>query len=135
MNRILLATSILAAFTAAVHTFIGTPEIKAPLLQSPLAPELSLLLYVCWHLATVTLILSAIGFYISARPKHAVASHYMALFISFMWIFFGLVFVVVDITYGGLAMLIKLPQWILLIPIGLLGLFGCSRLRVSPAGE
>lgn len=129
MNKILATASALAAFTAALHTFGGTPEIENPLLQAPLAQEISLLLYACWHLVTVTLTLSAVGFFISAKPKYAMQSHFMALFISLMWIGFGLVFVVVDITYSGLPMLLKLPQWILLIPIGLLGLWGCSRVR------
>lgn len=129
MNKILATTSVLAAFTAVLHTFGGTPEIEKPLLQAPLAPEISLLVYACWHLVTVALTLSAIGFFISAKPKYVVQSHYMALFISLMWIGFGLVFVVVDIAYSGLPMLLKLPQWILLIPIGLLGLWGCSRVK------
>ncbi|GGY80437.1 hypothetical protein GCM10011613_26830 [Cellvibrio zantedeschiae] len=131
MNKILATAAGLAAFTAALHTFGGTPEIEAPLLQAPLPQEISLLLYTCWHLVTAALTLSAIGLFISAKPKHTVQSHYMALFISFMWIAFGLVFIVVDITYSGLPMLLKLPQWILLIPIGVLGLWGCARLRMS----
>lgn len=131
MNKILLSAAVLAAFTAMLHSFGGTPEIEKPLLQAPLAPEISLLVFACWHLVTVALTLSAIGLFISAKHKYAVQSHFMALFISFMWIGFGLVFVVVDITYVGLPMLFKLPQWILLIPIGLLGLWGCARLRVS----
>jgi hypothetical protein len=135
VNKILATASALAAFTAILHTFGGTPEIEAPLLQAPLATEISLLLYACWHLVTVALALSALGLFISATPKHAVQSHYMAIFISFMWIAFGLVFVVVDVAYSGLPMLLTLPQWILLIPIGLLGLWGCARLKVSQNSE
>ncbi len=135
MNKILATASALAAFTAVLHTFGGTPEIETPLLHAPLAPEISLLLYACWHLVTVALALSAIGLFISAKPGHAMQSHYMAIFISFMWIGFGLVFVIVDVTYSGLPMLLKLPQWILLIPIGLLGLWGCVRLKVSHNSE
>lgn len=129
MNKILATTSALAAFTAALHTFGGTPEIQTPLLQAPLAPNISLLLYACWHLVTVALTLSAIALFIAAKPKHEVQSHYMALFISVMWIGFGLAFVVVDIVFSGLPMLLVLPQWVLLIPIGLLGLWGCSRVK------
>lgn len=129
MNKILASASALAAFTAALHTFGGTPEIETPLLQAPIATELGLLLYACWHLVTVALTFSAIGFFISAKPKYAIQSHYMALFISLMWVGFGLVFIIVDITHSGLPMLLKLPQWILLLPIGFLGLWGCSRIR------
>jgi hypothetical protein len=131
MNKLLVTASALAAFTAVLHTFGGTPEIETPLLHAPLAPHISLLLYACWHLVTIALALSALEFFISAKPEHAVQSHYMALFISFMWIGFGLVFVVVDIAYSGLAMLLTLPQWILLIPIGLLGLWGCASQKVA----
>jgi hypothetical protein len=93
MNRTLLFTAILAAFTAAVHIFVGTPEIQKPLLQSALPQEVRLLLYTCWHLVSVTLSLSAGAFFVSAFANLADSSRNMVKFISFTWLCFGFVFI------------------------------------------
>ncbi|MGI0119619.1 hypothetical protein [Zooshikella sp. RANM57] len=127
MNRTLLITAILAAFTAAVHIFVGTPEIQEPLLQSNLPKNISLLLYSCWHLVSITLVVSAAAFYISARGKLTGSSLPMVKLTSCMWLCFGLVFIVVALLFSGPSMLITLPQWTLVIPVGLLGLWGCSK--------
>ncbi len=126
MNRILLVTSLLAAFTAAVHTFVGTAEIQGPLLQSALPRELSLLLYACWHLVSVTLTLSAVAFFIAARATPA-SPQPVTQVLAGMWLCFGLVFIAVALRYADTSMLLKLPQWSLLLPVGALGLWGCAR--------
>lgn len=126
MNRTLLFTSILATFTAAVHIFVGTPEIQEPLLRSALPQEISLLLYACWHLVSVTLSLSALAFFISARANLAGSSRNMVKLVSYMWLCFGLVFIAIALLHSGVSMLLKLPQWTLLLPVGALGLWGCS---------
>ena len=126
MNRPLFFAALLAAFVAAVHVFVGTPEIEGPLLQSALPQEVRLLLYACWHLVSVTLTLSAAAFFISARARCTPPSHHMVKLVSYLWICFGLVFIVVALLYSGPPMLLKLPQWALLLPVGALGLWGCS---------
>lgn len=128
MNRLLLSTSLLAAFTAVIHIFVGTPEIEGPLLQSALPQEVSLLLYACWHLVSVTLTLSAVAFFISARTIDTSPQH-MTKLLSYMWLCFGLVFIAVALLYSDVSMLIKLPQWTLLLPVGALGLWGSSNKR------
>ena len=70
MNRSLLVAGVLAVFTAAVHVFVGTSEIAQPLLRSALAPEVSFLLYACWHLVSCALVLSALALVV-AVPKLA----------------------------------------------------------------
>lgn len=126
MNRTLLLAALLAAFTAAVHVFVGTPEIKGPLLQSALPQEVRLLLYACWHLVSVTLTLSAAALFVSARPSRTPPPHHTVKLVSCLWLCFGLVFIVVALLYSGPPMLLELPQWALLLPVGALGLWGCS---------
>jgi len=123
-NRILLASAALAAFTAVVHTIGGTYEIHSPLLTSPLPESISLLLYACWHLVTVTLILSALALFWVSRDGRAQSNVALPAFIGALWIAFGAVFVAVAIGLSGLPALLVLPQWTLLIPIGGLALFG-----------
>ena len=123
MNRKLLVTALLATLTATVHIFIGTPEIEAPLLQSSLPQELSLLLYVCWHLVSAILIFSAIVFFVAARTEFHIKYQHTAKLISLLWLSFGFIFIVIAAWYSGIPMLLKLPQWVLFLPIGALGLW------------
>ncbi|MGQ5525381.1 hypothetical protein ACUHMQ_19250 [Chitinimonas sp. PSY-7] len=131
-NRILLISGVLAAFTAAVHTFMGTPEIQRPLLESALAQPISLMLYACWHLVTVTLVLSALALVWSARPRNRTSAGALPLFVSLLWLLFGSVFVVVALAFVGPSALLVLPQWVLLVPVGVLGWLGSRRQFVSP---
>ncbi len=131
MNRTLFFTALLAAFTSAVHIFIGTPEIQVPLMQSELPQEISLLLYACWHLVSITLAFSSIVLFISARGGASQSSIYTARLISYLWMCFGMIFILVAILFSGINMLLALPQWILLLPVGLLGLFGSKPVAVN----
>ena len=130
-NRRLFAAGVLAALTALVHTVAGTYEVHSPLLHSNLPQPLSLLLYACWHLVTVTLCLSAWGLLRPPNPRTLQSQAVLAGAIGVAWILFGVVFVTVALLIGGsLAMLLALPQWILLIPAGALAWSGSRRLLV-----
>jgi len=126
-NRILFTSGLLAAFTALVHTFSGTAEIQQPLLTSSLAKPISLLLFACWHLVTITLILSAIALIWSALPNNKILAGALPVFVSVLWLFFGFIFIVVALVMSGVPALFVLPQWILLLPVGILGLFGAQK--------
>lgn len=124
MNKFLLSASILAAVTAAIHTFVGGQEIATPLLNSQLPEEPRLTLYAVWHMATVVLALSAAALFAGAMPRYAVSGRSMVLFISALWLAFGAVFVIVATIEPGSGLYFKLPQWVLLLPVGLLGVLG-----------
>lgn len=131
MNRILLAAAVLAALTAGLHLFVGTPEIAAPLLNSSFPPELSYLLYACWHLVSCSLAISAGALFICALHYEHQTARAMAILISCLWLSFGLVFVAVGLFGARGTLLFELPQWILLLPVGVLGLWGISLQRVE----
>jgi hypothetical protein len=126
-NRALLVAAYLAAFTAIVHTIGGTLEIHTPLLTSPLPAPISLLLYACWHLVTAALILSAIALFWSSHNNRAESNFALPAFIGILWVSFGVVFVFVALYFSGLNGLMVLPQWVLLIPIGALTIYGARK--------
>jgi hypothetical protein len=101
MNRPLLVISVLAAFTACVHVFVGTPEIATPLLNSSLALEVSFLLYACWHLVSVVLAFSAVALFVSSLPRYIQPARMLALFVSWLWLASGAVFVVIGFFGAG----------------------------------
>lgn len=133
-NRIFFIAGLLAAFTAALHTFVGTYEVHTPLLDSSLPRPLALLLYACWHLVTVALCFSAWVFLRPPKPRTLQTRAVVAGAFGLMWLLFGLVFVVVALTIGGdVSALVTLPQWALLLPVGALAWLGSRKLLATPA--
>lgn len=124
MSKTIFTAGLIAAFTAAIHIFAGGPEIAVPLLYSQITEVPKLTLYAVWHMVSAALVFSAIALFIGSLNKHKDSARYLVTFISLLWIAFGLVFIVVAITRAGEGLFFKLPQWILLIPVGLLGLWG-----------
>jgi hypothetical protein len=114
----------LAAFTAILHAIVGTAEVHTPLLRSTLLPEVSLLLYACWHIVTVLLAGSSIIFFMAVYRGRSLPWNVAARCVGAVWIASGLVFIGVALAFATPAMLLTLGQWILLIPIGCLALFG-----------
>lgn len=124
MNRLLVIAAILAAVTTAVHVLAGGPDVAAPLLASSIAGEPKLTLYAVWHMASVVLAMSVPALIVGSSPRHARAARYLVLFVSTLWCAFGLVFLGLVAIQPESGWLFKLPQWILLLPVGLLGLWG-----------
>lgn len=126
MNRLLVIAALLAAFTAAAHIFAGGTDVAVPLLASSIAEEPKLTLYAVWHMASVTLAMSAVALFVGSLPRHAYAARYLVLFVSALWCAFGVVFLVVVAIQPENGWLLKLPQWLLLFPVGLLGLWAAD---------
>jgi hypothetical protein len=127
MNKLLLIAAILATATTAIHTFIGGKEIAGPLLASSLAEVPRLTLYAVWHMATAALALSSVALFVGAVPRFAASWRPMVLFVSALWLAFGTVFVIVAISQSGAGLYLKLPQWALLLPVGVLGMLGANK--------
>jgi len=129
MNRSTTIAAWLAAFAAAVHLFAGTVVIHRPLLESALPEPLRLLLYVCWHLVSITLIGSALVLFLAVRAK--TPAHWINAVrgVGVLWIGFALVFIGVGLVFSDPRALLVLPQWILLLPVGLLALAGKPAVR------
>ncbi|WP_266157840.1 hypothetical protein [Dyella silvatica] len=127
MNKPLLFSAVLAAFTAMVHVLAGGVTVAAPLLASSLDLTPKLTLYAVWHLVSATLALTSVALLIAAFPRHASSSRYLVLFISVLWLGFGGVFILIASIRPEEGLLLELPQWTLLLPVGLLALWGSIR--------
>ena len=134
ISRQWIAAGLLAAFTAAVHVFAGTPEVMPTLRAVP--PAVGLLLLACWHLASVTLAASAAALLWSARCAARAEARVLARWVATIWLLFALVFLAVAIAHWGWDGIAVLPQWVLLLPVGVLALSGARRAgaarRLSP---
>ena len=126
-DRLLLTAGILAIFTALVHVGLGTPSVQ-PLLLGPALPlPVGLLLLVCWYMAGVALAVSGIAILWSARQAERARTRPLLTVVASMWLLFGLVFVVVGLSFQGVRGLLLLPQWVLLVPVGMMTARGARR--------
>ncbi|OQX16317.1 MAG: hypothetical protein BWK76_11785 [Desulfobulbaceae bacterium A2] len=124
MNKILLLAALLAAGTAAIHIVAGGADIATPLLASSLATEPKLTLYAAWHMVSLILVVSALALALGSLPGQVRACRAMVLFISVLWCSFGVLFLGIAMLHPESGGLFSLPQWTLLLPVGLLGLWG-----------
>ncbi len=126
-NKTLLIAALWAALTAGIHIFAGGEEIATPLLQSTLAEVPKLTMYAVWHMASLALLFSAIGLFIGSMPRYADHTRSMVWFIAALWAGFGLAFLAIAAVYPEEGLFFKLPQWILLLPVGILGFIGALK--------
>ncbi|OEF23862.1 hypothetical protein [Vibrio splendidus] len=123
MNIWIFSSGLLALFTTLVHVFAGQIDPVRPFLKSKLDDIPKATLLACWHLVSVTLFVSSlmllyVGWY-------GIDSLYFLIqLLGFLYILYASVFVAVGLYFLGAKVFVKLPQWILLLPIGFLANYG-----------
>ncbi|MFA0391612.1 hypothetical protein AB4508_21265 [Vibrio splendidus] len=123
MNIWIFSSGLLALFTTLVHVFSGQIDPVRPFLKSKLDDIPKATLLACWHLVSVTLFVSSlmllyVGWY-------GIDSLYFLIqLLGFLYILYASVFVAVGLYFFGAKVFVKLPQWILLLPIGFLANYG-----------
>lgn len=115
----LYAASVLSALTFFVHVLGGGKSAARPLLDSELENEVKYTNYYCWHIVTIVIGAMAICFFLSASST---ASVDLAILSSALALAFA-------IWSGALTILkrqsvLALPQWILFLPIAIMGFLG-----------
>ncbi|WP_113703641.1 hypothetical protein [Nonomuraea lactucae] len=124
MNGLLLAAGVTAAGVAAVHLVAGHVDPVRPLLASPLAQVPKRTLHAVWHMVSADLILAAITLVhlALARPQGA---RLAGLLLAVHFAAYSAVFLVIAmVTFGGAWRLLRLPQWLLLLPVAVLTWLG-----------
>lgn len=123
MNLWILSAGVLGLFTSLVHIFAGQIDPVRPFLKSDLADIPKATLLACWHIVSVVLVLSSNALvYIGWSNLASLNTSVIAL--SSTFVVFSLVFIGVGWSFFGFSTFFKLPQWVLLLPIGMLGLIG-----------
>jgi len=124
MNYWWLVSGGIGLITALVHLIAGHFEIIKPFMQCDLVPVPKATLHACWHIVTVILFVSAIALlYLGVNPT-STDSNILALFIGGQFVAYAIVFLVFALAGNWSNKLIRLPQWILLLPIGVLSIVG-----------
>jgi len=121
MKIIWIAAGVLNLITALIHTILGHFDLILPFADLEFATPQKGILHACWHMVTVMLFFSSIILlYIGIRPQKY-ASSQISILLGVLYVAFSLVFIVMSIAYG-----LFLPQWVLLLPIGILAIYGAK---------
>lgn len=123
MNTWIFSAGVIALFTSMVHIFAGQVDPVRPFLRSDLPDVPKATLLGCWHIVSVMLLISGatltfIGWYNLSSLQNLV------IMLSVSFLIFSAVFIVVGWYFFKEHTFLKLPQWLLLLPIGILGLLG-----------
>ena len=123
MNTWIFIAGIIGLFTTLVHIIGGQLDPVRPFLKSDLPDIPKATLLGCWHMVSVTLLMSGlvltyVGWFNLSSFQNIVIG------ISVNFIIFSLVFIAVGWHFFKFQTFVKLPQWVLLLPIGTLGLIG-----------
>ncbi|MFE1441171.1 hypothetical protein [Streptomyces sp. NPDC058739] len=126
MNGWLLAAGITASGVAAVHLAGGHRDVVRPLLSCGLADEPRRVLHAVWHMVSVDLVLSAAALVYLALSDDRSVTGPMAWFVAAHFAAYTVVFLVVTLSVGWPKPLLRLPQWILLLPVAVLTAAGAA---------
>lgn len=120
-NYYWLTAGILCLLTALLHTFGGQLELVQPLLGGSLPESAKVQWLGVWHMVTVSLFGAAYWLLRSGRQPNK-APGALLNNIAYLFLLFAGVFLLSSIAEG-----IHAPQWILLLPIGVLAVIGGRR--------
>ncbi|MGW4757980.1 hypothetical protein [Streptomyces chartreusis] len=126
MNGWFLAAGITAFGVAAVHLVAGHRDVVRPLLACAFADEPKRVLHAVWHMVSVDLTLSAAVLVCLALADDTSATGLVAWFVAAHFVAYAVAFLVVTLSVGWPKPLLRLPQWILLLPVAVLTVAGIA---------
>lgn len=126
MNGWLLAAGITALGVAAVHIVGGHRDVVRPLLSCGLADEPKRVLHAVWHMVSVDLALSGLVLLYLSLTDGTPGTVLVAWFVAAHFTAYAAAFLVVTLSVGWPRPLLRLPQWILLLPVAVLAAAGAT---------
>ncbi|MBX2803744.1 MAG: hypothetical protein KTR31_39065 [Myxococcales bacterium] len=119
MNVAFVVAALISTFTWGLHTFVGSPQIARPLLESELPPVPRYTNYYCWHIVTLVLAAMSLGFgYAAVRPE----GWDVAVGLTVLSLAFAVWSLVLVFTSRRSPW--ELPQWTLFFGVSAAGLVG-----------
>ncbi|MFB7611285.1 hypothetical protein [Streptomyces gardneri] len=126
MNGWLLAAGITALGVAVVHIVGGRRDVVRPLLACGLADEPKRVLHAVWHMVSVDLVLSGLALLYLSLTDGTPGTGLVAWFVAAHFIAYAAAFLVVTLSVDWPRPLLRLPQWILLLPVAALAAAGAA---------
>ncbi|WP_341224984.1 hypothetical protein [uncultured Arcticibacterium sp.] len=121
-NYYLLVAGTLNALTAILHLIGGQLDLVNPMLESGLSKSVKTQLLSVWHMVTIVLFATTLLYFLYAKNKIRRFNPKLISFISYLYILFSFSFIISSFFQNVFT-----EQWILLLPIGILGLVGSKK--------
>ena len=121
MNYYLLAAAGISGLTTLVHLFAGGPSIARPLLNAPMDDVARYTNYYCWHMVSIMLVAMTAGYWIAALYPAQMALAIMMTVLAGAFTVWN----VILIGWKRQSWL-QMPQWMLFLPIAILGVIGLA---------
>ena len=121
-NYYWLMAGIVNLFTALLHTIGGQIELVNPMLKSNLENQTKVEWFGVWHMITIILFLSSYLVLKNAIIEFQKRQTELMKYIGILYILLSIPFCISSIVHKLLA-----PQWILLLPIGILLYLGTKK--------
>lgn len=121
-NYYWLIAGIVNLFTALLHTIGGQIELVSPMLKSNLENQTKAEWFGVWHMVTIILFASSYLVLKNAVIEFQKRKMELMKYIGILYILFSIPFGISSLVHKLLA-----PQWILLLPIGILIYFGTKK--------
>lgn len=121
-NNYWLIAGIINLFTALLHTIGGQIELVTPMLNSNLEDQTKAEWFGAWHMVTIILFTSSYWILKNVVIEFQRRQTELMKHIGILYILFSIPFCISSIMYNLLA-----PQWILLLPIGILLYIGSKK--------
>jgi hypothetical protein len=113
-------------FTAVLHTIGGQLELVSPLMSCNLIDQAKAEWIGAWHMVTIILFLTSYLLIKNGIAKNENRQTELLKYIGYLYIIFSVPSITTSIMYNLLA-----PQWILLLPIGLLAYIGTKKPKTN----
>ncbi|KOG22574.1 MULTISPECIES: hypothetical protein [Streptomyces] len=126
MNGWFLTGGIAAVGVAAVHIAGGRRDVVLPLLSCGLADEPKRVLHAVWHMVSIDLTLSGLALLYLSLTDDRPGTGPVAWFVAAHFIAYAAAFLVVTLSVDWPRPLLRLPQWILLLPVAVLAAAGAA---------
>ncbi len=125
-NKYWIIAGIINIFTAILHLIGGQIDLINPLMESSIALQIKTQLLGVWHMVTIILYTSSILYFKHGFNPTNKADIALVSFISYLYITFSFAFI-----FSSVYKLILAPQWVLLLPIGILGVIGVKKSKTT----
>jgi hypothetical protein len=126
VNGWLLAAGMTTLGVAAVHVVGGHRDVVRPLLSSGLADEPKRVLHAVWHMVSGDLVLSGLALVYLSLADGTPGAGPVAWFVAAHFLAYAAAFLVITLSAGWPRPLLRLPQWILLLPVAVLAAVGAA---------
>ena len=113
MNVYWISAGLINLIASIMHIVIGYYDPLEPLKTSSMNPESISTLFAVWYMVTLVMFGSSFVLLYAGWKPNRLKSFDLVYFMSILYILFALIF-----------FFFSLPQWVLLLPIGLLALYG-----------